>query len=154
MQQYRGFTIVELVVVILLLGIISVTATSRYASKSDFSANITRDLAIAISRQIQISAMQQNTSEYIICRTLIINKELFGCNSNNKSNQIITSDYNVIASPELNIKFDLLGRPIDKDGQRLCLRGCDITFTAINNNQARMCINKEGYIHSGACDEV
>ena len=57
-HNQRGFTLVELIVVIILIAIVSVTAASRMMGRSSFDAYVTRDQAISIARQIQITAMQ------------------------------------------------------------------------------------------------
>ncbi|PSW94040.1 hypothetical protein C9J52_14005 [Photobacterium iliopiscarium] len=49
MARQQGFTLIELVMVIIVLAIISVTAASRYASKSSFSAELMRHAATTIS---------------------------------------------------------------------------------------------------------
>lgn len=151
MARQQGFTLIELVMVIIVLAIISVTAASRYASKSSFSAELMRDQAITIARQIQISAMQQ---QQVACATLTITKSLFGCETRkNSTNYLIATTEQVTISPNYILRFNLLGQPVNIQGQRQCLVGaeCEITFTATNNNQAQLCINSEGYIHSGAC---
>ena len=90
MARQQGFTLIELVMVIIVLAIISVTAASRYASKSSFSAELMRDQAISIARQIQISAMQQ---QQLACATLTITESLFGCaTQQNPTNYLTTAN--------------------------------------------------------------
>ena len=137
--------------VIIVLAIISVTAASRYASKSSFSAELIRDQAMSIARQIQIGAMQQ---QQFACTTLTITDSLFGCATRqNSTNYLTTANDQVTITPNYFLGFNLLGQPFNPQGERQCMTGsgCEITFTASNNNQAKMCINPQGYIHSGAC---
>ncbi|PST85830.1 type II secretion system protein [Photobacterium sp. NCIMB 13483] len=150
MARQQGFTLIELVMVIIVLAIISVTAASRYASKSSFSAELMRDQAITIARQIQISAMQQ---QQLACATLTITESLFGCTTQqNPTNYLTTAHDQVTITPNYFFGFNLLGQPFNPQSERQCMTGsgCEITFTA-NNNQAKMCINPQGYIHTGAC---
>ncbi|OBU33364.1 prepilin-type N-terminal cleavage/methylation domain-containing protein [Photobacterium kishitanii] len=148
MARQHGFTLIELVMVIIVLAIISVTAASRYASKSSFSAQLARDQAIAIARQIQITAMQQQRG----CATLTINQQLFGCATRqNATNYLTTINDQVTITPNSIIAFNLLGQPLHAHGEPQCMTGCEIVFTANNNNYAKMCINQQGYIHAGAC---
>lgn len=150
MVRQQGFTLIELVMVIIVLAIISVTAVSRYASKSNFSAELMRDQAITIARQIQISAMQQ---QQLACATLTITESLFGCTTQqNPTNYLTTAHDQVTITPNYFFGFNLLGQPFNPQSERQCMTGsgCEITFTA-NNNQAKMCINPQGYIHTGAC---
>ena len=151
MARQQGFTLIELVMVIIVLAIISVTAASRYASKSSFSAELIRDQAMSIARQIQIGAMQQ---QQFACTTLTIADSLFGCATRqNSTNYLTTANDQVTITPNYFLGFNLLGQPFNPQGERQCMTGsgCEITFTTSNNNQAKMCINPQGYIHSGAC---
>lgn len=149
MARQQGFTLIELVMVIIILAIISVTAASRYASKSSFSAELMRDQAISIARQIQISAMQQ---QQLACATLTITESLFGCaTQQNPTNYLTTAPDQVTITPNYSLGFNLLGQPLNNLGLLQCIKGCEITFTANNNNQAQMCINQQGYIHAGHC---
>ncbi|SMY36596.1 type II secretion system protein [Photobacterium andalusiense] len=149
MARQQGFTLIELVMVIIVLAIISVTAASRYASKSSFSAELIRDQAISIARQIQISAMQQ---QQLACASLTITESLFGCATQQTSaNYLITTNDQVTITPNYFLSFNLLGQPLNAQGERQCITGCEISFTASNNNQVQMCINQQGYIHSGVC---
>ena len=151
MARQQGFTLIELVMVIIVLAIISVTAASRYASKSSFSAELIRDQAMSIARQIQIGAMQQ---QQLACTTLTITDSLFGCATRqNSTNYLTTANDQVTITPNYFLGFNLLGHLFNPQGERQCMTGsgCEITFTASNNNQAKMCINPQGYIHSGAC---
>jgi prepilin-type N-terminal cleavage/methylation domain-containing protein len=93
--RQQGFTLIELVMVIIVLAIISVTAASRFTTVND----------------------------------------------------------QVTITPNYFLGFNLLGQPFNPQGERQCMTGsgCEITFTANNNNQAKMCINQQGYIHTGAC---
>jgi len=51
--RYRGFTIVELIVVVILLGILSISAISRFVQPSAFSPGIVAEAAIAEIRFAQ-----------------------------------------------------------------------------------------------------
>ncbi|MBF4390124.1 prepilin-type N-terminal cleavage/methylation domain-containing protein, partial [Vibrio anguillarum] len=63
MQQHlaarRGFTLIELVVVIVLLGIVAVYAASRYTGISSFSSVTTQSEVLASLRLTQNRAMQR-----------------------------------------------------------------------------------------------
>ena len=62
MKQQQGFTLVELIMVIVLIGIVSVTATVKFSGRSAFDAQLTRDQAISVIRQIQLSSMQGHST--------------------------------------------------------------------------------------------
>jgi type II secretory pathway pseudopilin PulG len=55
--RQKGFTLVELVAIIVLLGILSVTVVSNYSSKGTFAERTVRDRMVAIARYAQQRAM-------------------------------------------------------------------------------------------------
>ena len=57
-----GFTLVELIIVIIILGIISTFAASRFVGTSSFSTFSAQEQAISVIRQIQVNRMQSNVS--------------------------------------------------------------------------------------------
>lgn len=72
-----------------------------------------------------------------------------GCGFNdNRSDVVNLSDSSVrIASSIPAIRFDLLGRPLNAAGARICADKCEITF-AQGESQAKICINSEGYLYA------
>ncbi|PSU47012.1 hypothetical protein C9J12_16295 [Photobacterium frigidiphilum] len=164
-NRQQGFTLVELVIVIILLGIISVTATSRLIGKSSFTAHIARDQAISITRQIQITAMQTDGTLNACQRLVITNVEneensRFGRPAACSSNDDMFSDVLrgklaevTFTTSVTNIYFNLLGRPVDATGKRICTTssGCKVTVHSRNGETASLCINSEGFIREGDC---
>ncbi|WP_372377368.1 Tfp pilus assembly protein FimT/FimU [Vibrio natriegens] len=55
-----GFTLTELILVIVLLSILSLFAASRFIGKSSFSAFALQEQVISVIRQIQVNRMQSN----------------------------------------------------------------------------------------------
>lgn len=45
------------------------------------------------------------------------------------------------------IGFDSLGRPINSAGNPACAAGCTITLTGRDSDEAKVCVEREGYIH-------
>ncbi|MDX1303796.1 prepilin-type N-terminal cleavage/methylation domain-containing protein [Photobacterium sp.] len=164
-NRQQGFTLVELIVVIILLGILGVTATSRLMGKSSFTAHIARDQAISIARQIQIIAMQTDGTLNACQRLVVTNvsdeeNSRFGRPAACSSNDDLFSDVLrgkqaevTFATPVIDIYFNLLGRPVDADGKRICTTssGCKVTVRSRNGETASLCINSEGFIHEGDC---
>lgn len=167
----RGFTLVELIVVIILVGIISLTAASRMSGRSSFDAFITRDQAIAIARQIQITAMQatapqrtnfplriiSGTGEKTSCMGLITGSTCLVLSTAETSSRILQGEVSRIrfTLPSMasnTVYFDLLGRPVNSTGERICNDGCQINLQSRDNNILSMCINREGFIDEGACE--
>ncbi|ENX3947428.1 prepilin-type N-terminal cleavage/methylation domain-containing protein [Photobacterium damselae] len=163
MNHQRGFTLVELIVVIILIGIISVTAASRFSGRSGFDAYITRDQAISIMRQIQIAAMQgqgvSSNNQNVTSSLLIVPSCLGAANICSQRFRAQTPDalwqqdtHTKFSSSPSFIAFNLLGQPVSAKGTRICLdNGCDIKITAKNQQTTHICINSQGYISAGVC---
>ncbi|ELR66324.1 MSHA pilin protein MshC [Photobacterium marinum] len=164
----RGFTLIELIVVIILIGIVSVTAASRLMGRSGFDAYLARDQAVSIVRQIQITAMQATVSqstdfplriiagfgESSSCMGMITGAS---CPSESEAGAVsrIVSGKTIhvrFSSRQNTIYFDLLGRPVDNSGQRMCQAGCQINLEARDRKSLSICINSEGFIGQGRCN--
>ncbi|NAW86805.1 prepilin-type N-terminal cleavage/methylation domain-containing protein [Photobacterium halotolerans] len=158
--RQRGFTLIELILVIILLGILSVTAASRLIGRSSFDAYLARDQAISLARQIQLRAMSNINDQGDLnpCLSLLVAPDHFGppaCADTTFSGRAITaSDDDITVTGDLlgEVRFDLLGRPYRQDGSGsktpLCTTECQITFVSRNAQSASICINREGYIHA------
>lgn len=141
-----GFTLIELVVVILLLSILSVYAASRYIGASSFSAYAAQEQAVAIIRQIQLGRMQSNigtadtlSSEYRLSVTSDCMGSLASCSSTDesRSNNLVLPD-GVTFSPSMTVNFDLLGAPTST-----------VTRIVISSSteSVGVCINDVGYVY-------
>lgn len=59
----QGFTMVELIVVIIVVAIMSLYAASQFIGVSKFSAQAAQEQGISVIRQIQLGRMQSNLDE-------------------------------------------------------------------------------------------
>ena len=155
-----GFTLIELIVIILLLGILSAYAASRYSGTSGFSSVTTQSEVLASLRLTQNRAMQ---------RTDLCNRWLV---SNNQAQQVspsvsagacttslpstpadssfVDAAANGITLTLTNndgshfLDFDSLGRAAQ------CLTAnCTVTLNNLQSGESRqVCINSEGYIYA------
>ncbi|MBY6197075.1 Tfp pilus assembly protein FimT/FimU [Vibrio hangzhouensis] len=149
-RKLAGFTLIELIVVLILLSVISVVAASRFMGRSGFSVEAAKEQAVAIVQQIQLGRMQSNINEVSDLNRryqLVIQQDCFGsrysCSQSNKQGQ---SDYlqleGVQVSAPLNqIDFDLLGRPVCDS----CTFPIQIQFSQ-HSDSASLCINSEGFV--------
>ncbi|EHU4915702.1 prepilin-type N-terminal cleavage/methylation domain-containing protein [Vibrio vulnificus] len=159
----KGFTLVELIVVILLISIVSAYAASRYIGTGSFSAYAAQEQAISIIRQLQVYRMQSNTTN-----SANPNFELTasggclgssaGCSAAatpqaaESRSDVMRLDGVSVSSTVSPIRFDLRGNPlrIDADGNSIPLTSATITFAA-SGESASVCINSQGYVSGGSC---
>ncbi|KXF80031.1 prepilin-type N-terminal cleavage/methylation domain-containing protein [Enterovibrio coralii] len=146
----RGFTLVELVTVLVILSVLSVYAVPRLSGAESFSVTSARDTGLSVVRQVQLRAMQQEDPSNS-CFALNLTATRFGgsvasdsCklgDDGNRSDVVDLSDAKVRASGPASIAFDLLGRPT-------CVGGtCKITFSQ-GSASASICANSEGYFYA------
>ncbi|MDF3124920.1 prepilin-type N-terminal cleavage/methylation domain-containing protein [Rheinheimera sp. 1928-s] len=77
MKTSYGFTLIELIIVVILLGIISATALPRFLGKGGVEESTTQDQMISILRRMQTQAMQQ-TDSAAFCHQLILTQFQLG----------------------------------------------------------------------------
>ncbi|MGR5341006.1 type II secretion system protein [Vibrio astriarenae] len=169
MRDKNGFTLVELIVVILLVAIVSTYAASRYLGKSSFSAYTYQEAVISVIRQVQVNRMQSNLHDEsgdLTPFVLTFKDQCLGSQyscTQSELNPLQRSDFVVIdsgsfsgeqvcaANKPLNlVSFDLLGNPILDKGKALSEPNVEIT---INDGEvtASLCINSQGYVSKGEC---
>lgn len=163
----NGFTIVELVVVIIILGILALTVVPRFVGGSDFEPYAYRTKLVADLRLVQQRAMQQTSSDVVsesnveFCHKFILYSTRYGVPSKSncaainqlpngwlpdQAGVIVDADHNVTFSlgfitPAI-ITFDPLGRP-----QGSCIGGCTIIISS-DAETLGVKIESEGYIHA------
>lgn len=160
----KGFTIVELVVVIILLAVLAVTAIPRAFDTPEFAATTDRDQTIALLLSAQTRAMQ-NTERYVDffgnsykkCHKVgftateigLIARASDGTCTNDFVTKIDQTNDFLRIKPETSftvrnsanavvteIEFNDGGQPIPQTGYK-------ITF----DSNVSLCIESEGYIH-------
>ncbi|MDR9826749.1 prepilin-type N-terminal cleavage/methylation domain-containing protein [Vibrio sp. FNV 38] len=144
MKKTNGFTLVELVIVIILVGIVSSYAASRYFGKSSFSAYTYQEGVVSVIRQVQLNRMQSNTQtsasdSFIleVSSTCLGSAEACLANQDSQRSDVIR-DSSVSFNPPQIIKFDLLGNP---------LSGAVAINIMAEGSNASVCINSQGYVY-------
>ncbi|MFC3123036.1 pilus assembly FimT family protein [Agaribacter flavus] len=171
-QAQSGFTLVELVTVVLILSILSVYVVPRFLSTEGFAERSTQQRLLAALRALQTKAMHDTSSSF--CYRMIFNTssspaygpsvgryvsgtESASCGgmiaTDAPENLALTQDefsrlsLSLAASDSgvgVNyIQFDALGRPTTSAGT--CNSFCQISLLGQTNTT--VCIGSEGYIH-------
>ncbi len=154
-----GFTIIELVTVIVLLGILTTVVLPKFTGSSSFEAHPYRIQLISALRLVQQRAMHQTNASDGYCHQLVIDTKRYGipnrvsCTTsftgwqpgatgiNVESNHNVTFAV-VSASTPTSIGFDRMGRPSND-----CDGGCTINISGGGETIAIQ-IESEGYIHA------
>ena len=150
-----GFTLMELILVIVLLSILSVFAASRFMGSGSFSAYALQERVISVIRQVQVNRMQSNATSpdnnYRLqvsssCVGSVAACALTGSARDARSDVVIdkSARFSVISGAANTINFNLLGNPVsgavnilieDKHGRSSC----------------QVEINSQGYVSKGTC---
>jgi len=167
-----GFTIIELITVIILIGILAVAVLSKFDGTASYEAHSHRAQLISALRLTQQRAMQQTNSGY--CHQIVfdddINVSRYGVP--NRLNCAITSFAGFVPKwqPDATglevdskfqvsfaikdktnpsaIIFDGMGRPVDNpDIINDCAGGCTINVNS-SDETLQIKIEPEGYIHA------
>ncbi|MDS1841650.1 type II secretion system protein [Vibrio vulnificus] len=158
-RAQAGFTLVELIVVILLISIVSAYAASRYIGTGSFSAYAAQEQAISIIRQLQVYRMQSNTTNsanpnFELTASGGCLGSTAGCSAAatpqaaESRSDVMRLDGVSVSSTISPIRFDLRGNPLQTNGS--ALNSVTITFTA-SGESAAVCINSQGYVSGGGC---
>ncbi|MGF1909079.1 prepilin-type N-terminal cleavage/methylation domain-containing protein [Vibrio kasasachensis] len=155
-RKRLGFTLVELIVVIIILTILSLYAASRYIGVGSFSALAIQDSVISVARQVQLNRMQSNIVEFDVVGNndgfvLSISANCIGsvegcANPDGRSDWVADDKVSFSTSPNLSIvMFDLLGSP-----QGAAANGVEITIHG-SNSQALVHLCANGLISKSGC---
>ncbi|MBJ2145563.1 type II secretion system protein [Vibrio sp. IB15] len=152
----KGFTLVELIVVILLLAILGATAISRFSGRQSYELYALQEQVSSVVRQIQLNRMQSNMDMFVSgaesLRLVAANGCLgsqSGCDNlaETRSDVISSVDYTFSSKPLSNtsspIEFNLLGNP-----ESAASAGVQITISSNNSSdRAWVCINSQGFVY-------
>jgi MSHA pilin protein MshC len=162
-KHQAGFTLVELVTVIIIIGILAVNVLPKFSGSSSFEAYSYRVQLISALRLTQQRAMQQTNSATNYCHQIVFDdeKSRYGVPDRtdcdviafpsswqpDASGLVVEDKHQVsfsisgITNPS-RVRFDSMGRPLED-----CTGGCVINV--IGNDETVMIeIESEGYIHA------
>jgi MSHA pilin protein MshC len=152
----QGFTLIELITVIILLGILSAFAISRFPSAESFSTRIISNQVIASARLAQQTALSRSS---MVNTTLAISENLGNWNLviSGAVNQAIEVDRgseqirfgtnlvaacSTLAAAPLTITFDGDGNRVPAQNLRICIDA---------DSDVELCISPSGYAYEGTC---
>lgn len=134
-----GFTLVELIAVIIILGILSVVAISRFIDRGNVTPSSAQAQVISAARHAQQLAMNQGGG--VILTTNNSSKQV--TITPGSGTPITTSLPGDISITSANISYDALGDAHDGSGP---LSG-PLTLNITNGITRRVCIEPTGYAH-------
>lgn len=141
----RGFSLLELLITLIILGILSVTVIPRLFSNQSEQLIGAKDSVIAVLRLAQSQTMQCTHPNSSVCQgvTLFINANSLGSTAscNNDAQHFCNSAVSITTSPSVsNLQFTAYGQPTLAQKITLTLNVAGETKT--------VCIESQGYIHS------
>lgn len=149
LAKYNGFTMIELIVVIIMLAIMAVTIVPKFFTSTGFQEYTYQAEVITKLRSIQLRAMQQTNSS--MCHTVLVTETALGIPQNcdltlvdgwqsDTTSIIIQAGHDVtfdVSSGNYSFTFDSMGRP----SCNACL------ISVLGDSTLTVAVKTEGYIH-------
>ncbi|MCS0356632.1 type II secretion system protein [Vibrio diabolicus] len=154
-----GFTLMELILVIVLLSILSLFAASRFMGSGNFSAYALQERVISVIRQVQVNRMQSNFEKKTdnsfrlqvssSCIGSVAACTLTGSAQDARSDVVIDKSAkfsltNAVTNP---IEFNLLGNPINSASGGVSI----LIEDKHGRSRCQVEINTQGYVSKGTC---
>ena len=159
-EATRGFTLVELIIVIVLLGVLAAVAAPRIFNNADFYARGFHDETMALLRYAQKTAIAQRRT---VCVTFTVAAVSTASLRIASSEAVVTCDTNLVgprgdtpgtvtsrsgvnytATPPAAVSFDGLGQPLDTGGTPITSAR---TITVSGSGKVITIEPATGYVH-------
>ncbi|MCS3834626.1 MSHA pilin protein MshC [Aeromonas veronii] len=160
-SRHKGFTLIELVLVILLLGILAAFAVPKWLGKGGFETQTVRDELLTRLRLVQTVNMHEpanRCTQLVVASPRFAHRTYAACPASDDldtnsgwTSQLETRARLVTPSAGMSIslnnsnnfvlRFDQMGRPLGS-----CATGCTL-LVSDGRETRRIKIESEGYIH-------
>jgi MSHA pilin protein MshC len=158
-RKQSGFTLIELITVIILLGILSAFAISRFPSSQSYSSTIIKNQIIASARLAQQTSLSRASAGSDVVLTLSEiagnwNLVISGGNGISYAAQVERGSEQVRYSADLASACSALtAAPLvltfDGDGNRIPAQNLRVCIDAVTDIE--LCISPSGYAYEGIC---
>jgi len=170
-----GFSLIELIIVITILGILSLTAVPRFFGSVGFSEFAAQQELRSALKVLQTKSMYDSSGTYCYRMIFDLPSQLIGPSTASYSpataaascaNTIAIDAPDTLTLRESNfddknvtfstsdggaafsfVQFDALGRPSTNVGS--CASGCQVTISG--EQTVRICIGSQGFVREGQC---
>lgn len=171
LKPQLGFTLVELITVIILLGIMSIAVMPRFTGSSGYSEYAVQKRLLSALRNIQLKSMHDTRTDYCYklnfdtstspefgppTASFLPGQQSASCGNtiDYTSSSYLRSDLGELANDKLSLQFNdgtssasfmqftNRGTPITDVGS--CSSGCEISV--IGEDAAKICVASEGYV--------
>lgn len=152
MMKQKGFTLVELVMVIAVIAIISAVASSRFADTSSFTSLGARDQLIAASQTAQKRALAFVDAANPVTLTVSQSGGLWQFNIVQGGTTIISQSADR-AGASLRVGGSLItdGGSVTLNFDENAETGANTEFNFSSQVNHRLCISASGFAYRGAC---
>lgn len=163
-RSNQGFTIIELVIVVVVIGILAVTAGPVFFGREGFDENFFQARLHSVLRLQQQRAMQNTTQCFGVrieadrfgavddCAAVAIPNPLPSTGSGISTSEAVSANVTIASSAvtvPYTLAFNALGCPIEAPGK--CEDAVNHEFTITGVSSLKVCVGRQGYIDVGAC---